>query len=216
MLLRETGKYLVQHVHEQASRVRGVREVVVATDDETIRDAVESFGGVAIMTSPDHPSGTDRAAEVARLRPAEIIVNVQGDEPELEPADVEALIAGMGALVQMATLCHAELSEADQNDPAVVKAVIDEDGWAIDFRREPTPGAARHLGVYAYRAEMLQRITKLAPTANEKARRLEQMRVLDHGGRIRAVQARHCGTGIDTPEDYAAFVRRTRPDGVRS
>jgi 3-deoxy-manno-octulosonate cytidylyltransferase (CMP-KDO synthetase) len=208
VLLDDTGKYLVQHVYERALLVEGADDIVVAADDERVRAAVASFGGKAVLTSPDHPSGTDRAAEVARTRGPELVVNLQADEPELEPADVAALVADMrrsGA--EMGTLVHPELTDADQADPSVVKAVVD-DGWAIDFRREPTPGAMRHLGIYAYTADWLQRFTALEPTANEIGRKLEQMRAIDNGVCLRAVRARHCGVGIDTPADYAAFVSR--------
>ena len=209
VLLAETGKTLIEHVHERARLVRGADEVVVATDHESIVEAVEAFGGTALMTSVDHPSGTDRAAEVARARPADVIVNVQGDEPELEPRDVDALIEAMTPDVEMGTLVHPGLDDALQADPSVVKAVV-EAGWAVDFRREPTPGGRRHLGIYAYRADFLQRFPALPRSEREIERNLEQMRALDHGHRIRAVEARHAGIGIDTPEDYAAFVRRWR------
>jgi len=211
-LLKETGKYLVQHVYERARRVEGADEVVVATDHRSIVAAVESFGGVAMLTSPDHASGSDRAAEVARARPARLVVNLQGDEPDIDPADVARLIRAMAPEVEMGTLVHEGLTEEDQADPAVVKAVV-RDGWAVDFRREPTPGALRHLGIYAFRADFLQAFTRLAPTAREKERRLEQLRALDHGHRIRAVRAGHRSCGIDTPADYAAFVAAFRARG---
>ena len=209
VLLRETGKYLVQHVYERAVQVRGADEVVVATDDERVARAVESFGGVAVLTSPDHASGSDRAAEVARSRDARLIVNLQADDPEIEPDDVAALIAAMEPEDEMGTLVFAGLTPEQQSDPSVVKAVVAQ-GWASDFRREPTPGGLRHLGIYAFRADFLQRFTALERTAREKERRLEQMRALDHGHRIRAVEARHASIGIDTPEDYAAFVARCK------
>jgi 3-deoxy-manno-octulosonate cytidylyltransferase (CMP-KDO synthetase) len=212
MLLRETGRYLVQHVHERARLVRNADEVVVATDDAEIARAVEGFGGIAMLTSPLHPSGSDRVAEVARKRPATLVVNLQGDEPEIDPDDVASLIDAMAGGLEMGTLVHERLTPEEQANPAVVKAVVQGE-WAIDFRREPTPGGLRHVGIYAYRPDFLERFTKLAPTAREKERRLEQMRALDHGFRIRAVRARHPGGGIDTPEDYAAFVRRYRRSG---
>jgi len=209
VLLDDTGKYLVQHVYERAVRIRGVDEVVVATDDEAVSAAVESFGGRAVLTSPEHPSGSDRTAEVARGRDASWIVNLQADEPEIDPDDVAGLIEAMEPDVEMGTLVCEGLTEAEQRDPSVVKAVV-EKGWARDFRRDPTPGAARHLGIYAFRADFLQVYTRLAPTAREKERRLEQLRALDHGHSIRAVAARHRSIGIDTPEDYAEFVTRCR------
>jgi len=209
VLLRETGKYLVEHVYERAVQVRGADEVVVATDDRSVVAAVESFGGAAVLTSPDHASGSDRAAEVARGRDARLVVNLQADEPEIEPGDVAALIEAMAPDVEMGTLVFAGLTPSQQDDPSVVKAVV-EDGWATDFRRESTPGGWRHLGIYAFRADFLQTYTLLETTEREKARRLEQMRALDHGHRIRAVEASHASIGIDTPEDYAAFVARCR------
>jgi 3-deoxy-manno-octulosonate cytidylyltransferase (CMP-KDO synthetase) len=110
----------------------------------------------------------------------------------------------------MGTLVHDGLTEEDQRTPSVVKAVVDADGWAVDFRRDPTPKGLVHLGIYAFRADFLQAYTQLPPTAREKERRLEQLRALDHGHRILAVRARKRGIGIDTPADYAAFVRRCR------
>lgn len=208
VLLRETGKYLVEHVYERACRVRGAGEVIVATDHERVARAVASFGGRAVMTSADHASGSDRAAEVVRARPrVRVVVNVQADEPDLDPADVDALIAGLGE-ARMGTLVHPDLGEDDQKSPSVVKALVDGDGFAFDFRREPTPGGLRHLGVYAFARDYLLRYTSLPPSAREKERRLEQMRALDDGVRIRAVHAKTKGVGIDTPADYAAFVAR--------
>jgi 3-deoxy-manno-octulosonate cytidylyltransferase (CMP-KDO synthetase) len=212
VLLQETGKYLVQHVYERALRIQGADEVVVATDDETVVEAVESFGGRAVLTSPAHASGSDRAAEVARGRDLELIVNLQADEPEIDPVDVAALIAEMVPAVEMGTLVCAGLTEAEQNDPSVVKAVI-EDGWAVDFRRDATPGGVRHLGIYAFRADFLQRYTGLERTTREKERKLEQLRALDHGHSIRAVAAGNWSIGIDTAEDYAEFVTRCRRGG---
>jgi 3-deoxy-manno-octulosonate cytidylyltransferase (CMP-KDO synthetase) len=209
MLLKETGKYLVQHVYERALLVPNAHEVVIGADDPEIVRAVEGFGGVAVLTSPLHPSGSDRVAEVAKSRPATLVVNLQGDEPEIDPSDVARLIDAMEPGDEMGTLVHDRLTEEEQRTPSVVKAVV-EGGFAIDFRREPTPGACRHVGIYAYRPAFLERFTKLAPTAREKERKLEQMRALDHGVRIRAARARRAGAGIDTPEDYAAFVRRFR------
>ena len=212
MLLRETGKYLVQHVHERALRVPNAHEVVIAADDPEIVAAVESFGGDAVLTSPLHPSGSDRVAEVARQRPASLVVNLQGDEPEIDPEDVARLIDAMGEGDEMGTLVHERLTGEDQRNPAVVKAVV-EGGFAVDFFRDPTPGALRHVGIYAYLPDFLERFTKLKPTAREKERRLEQLRALDHGVKIRAARARSPGAGIDTPADYGAFVSRCRRSG---
>lgn len=211
MLLKETGRYLVQHVYERASLIEGATRVVVATDHPRIFDAVREFGGDVEMTSADHQSGSDRAAELARRTDARWIVNVQGDEPELEPRDVDALIAAMSYGVKMGTLVHEDLDDAAQADPSVVKAIVD-NGWAVDFTRDPTPGAKRHLGVYAYDRVFLQVYTGLPQTENEKTRRLEQMRAIDNGVEIKAVTARHRSEGIDTRADYEAFKRRTREE----
>jgi 3-deoxy-manno-octulosonate cytidylyltransferase (CMP-KDO synthetase) len=215
MLLRETGKYLVQHVHERALLVPNADEVVVAADDPEIVDAVRSFGGIALLTSPRHPSGSDRVAEVARQKLASLVVNLQGDEPEIDPQDVARLIDAMAPDDEMGTLVFEGLSADEQRNPAVVKAVV-EGGFAVDFRREPTAGGFRHVGIYAYRSDFLQRFTRLPPTQRERERRLEQMRALDHGTRIRAARALHPGAGIDTPDDYAAFVKRVKGEGVRA
>jgi 3-deoxy-manno-octulosonate cytidylyltransferase (CMP-KDO synthetase) len=212
VLLRETGKYLIEHVWEQARRVRRAGEVLVATDHERVKSAVESFGGKAVLTSPGHRSGSDRVAEVARGTDAEIVVNLQGDEPEFDPEDVDRLIEVMESEpeVEMATLVHGDVTDEEQADPALVKAVVEGD-WAVDFVRGPTRRrAAGHLGIYAFRAAFLQEFTSLDPTPEEEARRLEQLRALGHGHRIRAVWARGRFSGIDTPQDYAAFVRRAR------
>ncbi|MGH7162140.1 MAG: 3-deoxy-manno-octulosonate cytidylyltransferase [Planctomycetota bacterium] len=214
-LLKDTGKYLVQHVYERALGVRRAAEVVIATDDEAVLRAAGEFGGNAMLTSREHASGTDRVAEVARARSAEIVVNLQGDEPEFAPEDVDALLATMESepRVEMGTLVFPRLSPEEQETASVVKAVVDAGGWATDFLRTPTLGAYRHLGIYAFRAPFLQRFQGLAPSARERERKLEQMRALDHGVRIRAVRARKASTGIDTPEDYAAFVRRRAAAG---
>lgn len=209
-LLRATGKYLVEHVWERALEIRRAAEVVIATDHERILEAVRAFGGRAAMTSPDLASGTDRVAAVARGTAHAIVVNVQGDEPELEPGDVDALIETMEREphVEMGTLVFPRVTEEEQRTPSVVKALLDAGGFVVDFRREPLPGAGRHVGVYAFRAAFLQRFTATPRSAREVERRLEQMRALDAGVPVRGVRATHPGAGIDTPEDYAAFVLR--------
>ncbi len=211
-LLRETGSYLVQHVWERARAIRRAAEVVIATDHELILAAVKEFGATAVLTSPELASGTDRVAAVARDRSYDLVVNLQGDEPEFEPKDVDALIGVMQRepAVEMGTLVYPLLTDAEQDNPSVVKALLGRDGFVVDFRRTPLPGAGRHLGVYAFRAPFLQKFPALPRTPNEIERRLEQLRAQDHGIKIRGVQATHACSGIDTPEDYAAFVRRWR------
>ena len=214
-LLEETGKYLIQHVYERALHIATADEVVIATDDDSIVDAVRGFGGAVEMTSRDHPSGSDRAAEVARRREADIVVNLQGDEPEFHPPDVDALVAALGdGETDIATLHWNRTADRDaQDDPSVVKLVRDERARAVDFRREPTPGGFPHIGIYAYTGDALERFTALSPSRRERERRLEQMRALDNDMVIAAVATTTLyHGGIDTPNDYRRFVDRVTWD----
>jgi len=220
-LLDRTGKTLVQHTWEQARRVRSATAVVVATDDERIAAAVRAFGGEAVMTSPECASGTDRVAEVSRGRTEEIVVNLQADEPEFDPADVDALVAALAAdpSLPLATLAVVA-SEEERDRPSVVKVVLDREGDALYFSRSripfhrdaaetPDPPVLRHVGIYGYRRESLAEFARLAPTPLERAEKLEQLRALENGWRIRVIEGRRAPAGIDTPEDYEAFVGRT-------
>jgi 3-deoxy-manno-octulosonate cytidylyltransferase (CMP-KDO synthetase) len=220
-LLRETGTYLVQHVYERACQARGVDLVVVATDDSRIASAVQGFGGRVEMTRRDHASGTDRVAEVARRLDADCVVNLQGDEPLIEPASIETLIRVLGdANADMATLA-APLASADQwRNPNCVKVVCDAAGQALYFSRSPVPFvrdgqpdfAARpprflqHLGVYAYRRRFLLTLADLPPHPLEVLEKLEQLRVLAHGRRIQVGVVGHSTPGVDTYDDYRRFV----------
>ena len=209
-LLRETGKYLIQHVYERALGIATADEVVVATDHNSIVDAVRGFGGNVEMTSPDHASGSDRVAEVARRREAEVVVNLQGDEPQFDPADVDALIAAIRAGgVDLATLHHHRVADSlEQDTSSIVKLVRDKHAHAVDFRREPTPGGFPHVGIYAYARAALMRFCDLPPSRRERERRLEQMRALDNGMLIAAVGTPTGSIGIDTRDDYRRFVSR--------
>lgn len=203
------GKPMVQHVYERAMQVPGVHAVVVATDDSRVADAVSAFGGRHIMTSADHPSGTDRLAEVMRGVDADIYINLQGDEPMVRPADIARLAQGMcaDALLQVGTLCHAIDAEEALN-PNAVKVVLGEQGDALYFSRSPIPyprdaDAAtylKHVGVYAYRREVLASYAGLAQPMIEQAEKLEQLRLLSAGFRIRVFQVEPTGPGVDTPE----------------
>ncbi len=223
------GKPMVVRVVEAALRSRAV-DVCVATDDERVRDAVLAHGHVACMTRADHASGTERLAEVVELRgwyDGEIVVNVQGDEPLIDPALIDAVA---GVLVDdteapMATAAHAIDSADDFFNPNVVKVVCDARGRAMYFSRAPIPfardafaasrerlpadlGALRHIGLYAYRAGFLRRYAGLAPSPIESLEALEQLRVLWHGHAIRvAIAERAPAAGVDTPEDLER-VRR--------
>lgn len=206
------GKPMVQHVYEQALLVPNVHAVLVATDDQRVADAVQAFGGRCVMTSPDHPSGTDRLAEVMRQVDADIYVNLQGDEPMVRPGDIATLAAGMWAdsAVQVGTLCHA-IPANEAANPNTVKVVLATSGDALYFSRAPIPyprddEAARflkHVGVYAYRREVLAAYAGLPQPMMEHAEKLEQLRLLAAGLRIRAFEVEPTGPGVDTPECLA-------------
>lgn len=232
-LARQTGKYLIQHVYEQVARSTLVQQVIVATDDLRIAQAVESFGGRACMTRPDHPSGTDRVAEVVgTLDPRfDLVVNVQGDEPEIDPEHIDRLIRLLAddPDCPMATLaCHFG-SDADPADPNCVKVVVDQAHRALYFSRSlvpyPRDTAGRpeapgqwllHLGIYAYRRPFLLEYAGWESGRLEQIERLEQLRALERGVRILVGRVEHAPAGIDTPEDYEAFVRRTASRSVGS
>ena len=225
-LLARTGKALIEHVLERVQRAKRVSRAVVATDDERIAEAVSGFGGHAVMTRADHPNGTSRIAEVVAgmaVDESQLVVNVQGDEPEVEPAVIDELIAALiaDAEAPMATLASDFAPDEDPADPNIVKVVLDRHGRALYFSRSVIPydrdgrGAAvlKHPGLYAYRRDFLLEYASLPATPLEQAEQLEQLRALEHGYKIavhRTVVAHH---GIDTPEQYAAFVQRMGKSG---
>ncbi len=215
---------MIEHVYRRAVRAPHVAGVVVATDDRRIADAVEAFGGRALMTRPDHASGSDRVAEVAAGLSCEIVVNVQGDEPLLNPdiiADVAGPLVASPDCV-MATLGVA-LAPDDAGNPNVVKVVVGLDGRALYFSRAPIPyardgiapagGVLRHVGVYAYRRRFLLTLAALPQTPLERAESLEQLRALEHGYDIAVVRTSHVSVAVDTPEDLAR-VRQMAADGL--
>jgi 3-deoxy-manno-octulosonate cytidylyltransferase (CMP-KDO synthetase) len=212
------GKPMIQQVYERARRAPSLERLIVATDDERIFQAVAAFGGEARMTSPNHPCGTDRAAEVAAGLEADLIVNIQGDEPLIEPANIEAALAPMMAdsTIPMGTLRVRIQSEAELQDPAVTKVVVDSKGFALYFSRCPIPYVRdkgreavffRHIGLYVYRRDFLLRFAKLPPTPLEKAEALEQLRALENGHRIIVSEVAEAAPGVDTPEQLER-VRR--------
>ena len=206
------GKPMVQHVYERALAVPGVDTVVIATDDQRVVDAVRGFGGRCVMTSPDHPSGTDRLAEVMQTVDADIYINLQGDEPLVRPADIALLADGMRAdsAVQVGTLCHA-IDAQEARNPNTVKVVLAANGDALYFSRAAIPFARddaparylKHVGVYAYRREVLAAYSALPAAMLEQAEKLEQLRLLAAGLRIRAFKVAPSGPGVDTPECLA-------------
>lgn len=215
---------MIEHVYARASEARSMDAVLVATDDERIAAAVDAFGGVAVMTRASHETGTDRLAEVAAYLSSDIIVNVQGDEPLIAPDAIDAVAGLLLARHDdpMGTLRRRTDDPADWENPAVVKVVVDRNGYALYFSRAPIPFTRpgherppmwRHLGLYAYRRTFLQQLASLAPTPLERAEGLEQLRVLEHGFRIATVETTLDTVGVDTPEDLER-VRRLFEAGV--
>lgn len=225
-LLNETGRFLVQHVYEQVRKARRISRVLVATDDQRIVDAVRSFGGEAMMTRADHQSGTDRVAEVAeRLGGGDedVFVNVQGDEPEIDPRSLDQLVDRMlrdGPSSPMGTLATPFPTGVDPRAASTVKVVLSSDSRALYFSRalipyprDSAPDASStrwllHVGVYAYRRRFLLELSTWPPGRLEQVEKLEQLRVLERGHAIAVEIVKHASCGIDTPEDYARFVKR--------
>jgi 3-deoxy-manno-octulosonate cytidylyltransferase (CMP-KDO synthetase) len=229
-LLRATGKYLVQHVYERACQARA-DQVLVATDDPRIVAAVQSFRGQVVLTRRDHPSGTDRVAEAASRLDADVIVNVQGDEPLIDPAALDLLprLLAHDAHADLATLAVPIPSEEVWHSPNCVKVVCDAHGRALYFSRSPIPFvrdgqpdfAARpprfllHLGVYAYRRPLLLRLAATPPQPSEQLEKLEQLRALALGCHIQVGLVRHATPGVDTYADYQQFVEVYRNSRAR-
>jgi 3-deoxy-manno-octulosonate cytidylyltransferase (CMP-KDO synthetase) len=224
VLAKDTGKYLIQHTYEQAIKAKLASEVLIAADDERIAAAAKGFGARCVMTSEDHQSGTDRIAEVASTLKSDVVVNLQADEPEINPSHIDRVIellieTGDG---DMATLGCEFQSGQQIADPNVVKVITDSFGRAIYFSRAvipydrqaggvgPIQNYLRHIGIYAYRREFLLELTTLPQTPLEKIEKLEQLRAIENGHTILVGQVEHLYDGIDTPQQYEEFVRRYR------
>ncbi|MBI5886741.1 MAG: 3-deoxy-manno-octulosonate cytidylyltransferase [Deltaproteobacteria bacterium] len=207
------GQPMIERVYERAIAARSVNTVVVATDDRRICDAVLRFGGNAVMTSVSHSSGTDRIAEAVSGTDADIIVNIQGDEPLLAPEAIDAAVAPLieDAHLQLATLKTLITDEEDYHNPNVVKVTTDTNGFALYFSRSPIPyvragfgsGARvyKHIGLYVYRRAFLPIFSKLPPSMLEAAESLEQLRAIENGFRIKVVETSYNPISVDTPED---------------
>jgi 3-deoxy-manno-octulosonate cytidylyltransferase (CMP-KDO synthetase) len=226
------GKPMIQWVYERTKRSKLIDRVLVATDDDRIMRAVADFGGEAVMTSQDHPTGTDRIAEVARgLKNCDIVVNVQGDEPLIEPAMIDEAIRPLvaDAAIPMGTVCKLIDRREEAFDPNVVKVVLDEQGFALLFSRAPIPwdrdawadkrsldelplttALYKHIGLYVYRRDFLLRYANLPQTRLETVEKLEQLRVLGHGYRIRAVITQYESFGVDIPGDLSKILHRLK------
>jgi len=204
------GKTLIEHVYRRVQKAEFVERILVATDDERIARAVRGFGGEVIMTRTDHQSGTDRLAEAAQGLPSDaLIVNVQGDEPLIEPDVIDrAVAAARTGDSEIVTLRTPLVGRSAIEDPNRVKVVVDRDGFALYFSRSPIPHSGTtflHVGLYVYRVGFLKRFTQMERTPLEIAERLEQLRALEHGFRIRVVEVQSESWGIDTPADLEKF-----------
>jgi 3-deoxy-manno-octulosonate cytidylyltransferase (CMP-KDO synthetase) len=216
----DTGRPLVQHVVDQVAKCRSVTRTIVATDDQQIVAALRPFGTRCVMTSIAHQSGTDRIAEVARDVDDPIIVNVQGDEPEIEPATIDSLIELLQRTGEsMATAATRWPGGADPRDPNLVKVVINARNEAMYFSRaaipfprdaDSQPSYLLHQGIYAYQRDFLLKFAALPQTQLEKTEKLEQLRALETGHKIGVLLTVRAVHGIDTPEQYKAFVERMR------
>ena len=212
------GKPMIQRVYEQAKKAKLPAEVIVATDDKRVYDTVSAFGGNACMTREDHPNGTSRLAEVAEKYPeADVIVNVQGDEPMIPPEIIDRLAESFAEEpnLKMATM-KTRMEESEYGDPSAVKVVTDRNGYALYFSRSLLPyprnrteqfKVYKHVGIYAYTRNFLMQYASMAPTPLEQAESLEQLRVLENGYRIKVLESDFRGIGVDTPEDLEAVNR---------
>lgn len=222
VLAKDTGKFLIQHTWENACLAKTPDQVIIAADDQRIADAAESFAARCIMTSPAHKSGTDRIAEAVADIEADIVINLQADEPEIDPANIDFLAQLLidDPTGQMATLA-ADFDNAGQiEDPNIVKVITDNKGRAVYFSRAVIPydranagigrvtRYLRHIGIYAYRREFLMKITSLPQAKLEKIEKLEQLRAIENGFPIMVGKVSHFCDGIDTPDQYAKFVAR--------
>jgi 3-deoxy-manno-octulosonate cytidylyltransferase (CMP-KDO synthetase) len=208
---------MLQHVYERASQARYLTKVIIATDDGRIYDAARSFGAQVQMTRPDHRSGTDRVAEVASADTAEVIVNIQGDEPLIDPTAIDAATLALTSdpEVSMATLSKRIEDPSEVENPNVVKVVSDLTGHAIYFSRSPIPHAGqthfKHIGLYVYRREFLLAYSGLPVGPLEQAERLEQLRALENGYRVRVIETEYESLGVDTPEDLERVAALFEP-----
>ncbi|MGB2633090.1 MAG: 3-deoxy-manno-octulosonate cytidylyltransferase [Candidatus Acidiferrum sp.] len=224
-LVSFAGKPMIQHVYDRAKRAQTVHEVLVATDDQRIMDAVFAFGGHARMTRSDHRTGTERIAEVAAHEPGDIFINVQGDEPLIDPLAIDAAV---GALLeeppaQISTVATAIRHAADVMDPNVVKTVLDFDDYALYFSRAPIPWIRdtqqklhvkywKHLGLYVFQRDALLEYPTLPQGELEKIEQLEQLRWLENGWRIRVAEVPHDAVSVDVPEDIPRVEKLLREE----
>jgi 3-deoxy-manno-octulosonate cytidylyltransferase (CMP-KDO synthetase) len=212
-----SSKPVLQHVYERASQARSLSSTIIATDDARVFEAARNFGAEVRITRADHSSGTDRVAEIAAAEDAAIVVNIQGDEPLIDPAAIDAAVSPLEHYsdVVMATLKKEIENPREVTDPNVVKVVTDRQGDAIYFSRCPIPFARdgqpcrhfKHIGLYVYRRDFLLRYSALPVGPLEEAERLEQLRAIENGYKIRVVETGYESIGVDTPEDLERVSR---------
>lgn len=218
------GKPLLQFVYDNAKHAKRIERVIVACDHEAIKDCVESFGGEAILTSAHHTSGTERVAEVAKRLACEFIVNLQGDEPLMRSEVIDQVVAALqrDSSCVMSTACVSKNDPEEFSNPNVVKVAKERNGWALYFSRAPIPcdrdGGGRshyfkHLGIYGYRRDFLLQFSMLAPSSLEQREKLEQLRVLENGYRIKVVETIYDSIGVDTEEDFELVKARLTSAG---
>jgi len=222
VLARDTGKYLIQHTWEQVRKAKLLEKVIIATDSRIVLDACKTFGADCVMTASIHKSGTDRIAEAIEKINTDIIINIQADEPEIEPANIDLLAQLMidNPQTKIATLIAKFENKEQILNPNIVKVVIGKDRYAKYFSRSVIPYCRnsagigdlndyyRHLGIYAYTKDFLLNITKLPAGKLEQIEQLEQLRVIEYGYQILTGLVNHAADGIDTPQQYAEFVKR--------
>jgi len=204
-------KPMVVHVYEQALLADSLDEVIIAIDSDDTAEALKPFNVNTVMTFSDHKSGTDRVAQVVKELDADVVVNIQGDEPAMDPNLIDDVVSIFETPnVFMATAASTDISAEDELDPNVVKVLVDQNNIAMAFRREPRQyelgGYYRHIGMYAFRKKALIKFTNMPQTENEKKYKLEQLRILDNGLPIHVLMTDYTGRGIDTEEDLNAFI----------
>ena len=229
VLAKDTGKYLIQHTWERAKQAKLLDSVLIAADDSKVVEAAKSFFADCVLTSKNHQSGTDRIAEAVKNTDADIIINLQADEPEIDPANIDYLASMLidNPDCPMATLAAGFENAGQVSDPNIVKVIIDVNSRAVYFSRSPIPfdrdrgGVGdikkylRHLGIYAYRKDFLMKFTTLPQSDLEKTEKLEQLRAIENGYSILIGKVTHSCDGIDTPQQYEEFVKRVKSSQLR-
>lgn len=211
------GKPMIQRVYEQCMKAKGLRGVIVATDDNRIVECVKGFGGASVMTSAKHESGTDRVCEAIENIACEVVLNVQGDEPYIHPSGIDKLVGVFGEdrNVRAATLAVKFRNTDEVNDPNKVKVITDVNGDAVYFSRSVIPSDSsgkfpylKHLGIYAFRKSFLFEFSSMKKTKLEKAEKLEQLRILENGYKIRVLTTPYDSVAVDTPQDVLKLQRK--------